>query len=459
MYRIDHTKSLLANMTGLANDKYFSTSGRNFAVGDFLLGTPVAVTPEAGNGNSNTSLQLTGVTSRGYVGQTTIFYDRFTLADNRPSIGNKFLAPAGTNHVAAHNVILEKLRLLSSEVSFIDPPYAAYGGAEIPYTVVPKTDSHVYLPGNFQAYVKIKGNPSLPPVASNTWLNLTPPAGSTQPVARAGAASWSHGGKIYIHGGGNASSTFNDLWCYDPKKNTWTQLSNGGPAFIYHCAVVHNGIAYLFGGSTAGGNTPSALFYKYEMATDTWTQLANGPGAVYQRAGVLIGDSIYYYGGHNGSTASSAANVYNVIAGTWTTYGTDVTLHGHAMAQVGGTIYRYHGRVWTTVWSVTKRIDRVTPPGAWSTMVVTAAPGVGRFGSAVVAYNSKVYLFGGATDTAYATLADFYSHDPVANTYVTLATGPTKRALHSLLEADGRLYVFGGRDASTYNNELWAYQP
>ncbi|ORX88052.1 hypothetical protein K493DRAFT_306788 [Basidiobolus meristosporus CBS 931.73] len=75
--------------------------------------------------------------------------------------------------------------------------------------------------------------------------------------------SWTErplGGRDQIHhqvifGGKDADRYFNDLWCYDPIANTWSQIvADGGPQIrAGHAACTHNHLMYIFGGHNESG--------------------------------------------------------------------------------------------------------------------------------------------------------------------------------------------------------------
>lgn len=77
---------------------------------------------------------------------------------------------------------------------------------------------------------------------------------------------------------GNSSSQFNDqLWCYDPSLNLWTQKANF-PGGLRACASSFsiNGSGYV----GVGSNSPGILyndFWKYDPVTNLWNQVSSLP--------------------------------------------------------------------------------------------------------------------------------------------------------------------------------------
>ncbi len=88
----------------------------------------------------------------------------------------------------------------------------------------------------------------------------------------------------------------------------------------------------------------------------------------------------------------------------------------------------------------------VPAPGAWQ----TGAPlPVSAFGSAVASDGVYVYTGGGYNWDTMQPVNQFARYDPVANTWTALAPLPTAVEGALGVFAEGKVYVFGGRDSST----------
>ena len=87
-------------------------------------------------------------------------------------------------------------------------------------------------------------------------------------------------GAVYLFGGNDDESHFNDLWCYD--NDTWTNLTPGGtkPSARTLTALTYdplNDRLLLFGGRDATG-TQLADLWAFDLGSETWSQLSSsGP--------------------------------------------------------------------------------------------------------------------------------------------------------------------------------------
>ena len=69
---------------------------------------------------------------------------------------------------------------------------------------------------------------------------------------------------------------------------------------------------------------------------------------------------------------------------------------------------------------------------------------LGRDSAAAVAFNGKVYLFGGYTYGGMNCTSAAESYDPKADSWTNIASMPTSRADLTAAEAKGKIYVMGG---------------
>jgi hypothetical protein len=151
------------------------------------------------------------------------------------------------------------------------------------------------------------------------WISITP--ASTLPAARNGHTAVSASGGLWIFGGfshnvakgpwvsctnpGDDCVYYNDLWKYDNKVNTWTQIYPGGPTPSGrwgHSADVIGNRMLVFGGNTAGV-VPVNEVWSLDFSTTTWQLLkvaVNAPSPRYAHVSGIIGSHLYIYGGSGG---------------------------------------------------------------------------------------------------------------------------------------------------------------
>nr|KMM64632.1 kelch repeat-containing protein [Coccidioides posadasii RMSCC 3488] len=107
-----------------------------------------------------------------------------------------------------------------------------------------------------------------------------PPPGKIPP-ARTNHTMVTFSDKLYLFGGTNGIQWFNDVWCYDPTTNLWTQLDYVGfipAAREGHAAALVNDVMYVFGGRTDEGLDLGDLA-AFRITSRRWYSFHNmGPG-------------------------------------------------------------------------------------------------------------------------------------------------------------------------------------
>lgn len=79
-----------------------------------------------------------------------------------------------------------------------------------------------------------------------------------------------------------------------------------------------------------------------------------------------------------------------------------------------------------------------------------------RMNHGMTSYGGYIYVFGGSGSGGY--LGDLWRYDPVANSWLQLASMPSPRGYVGLVALAGKLYTFGGTTGSSnYVNDLWCY--
>ncbi|KAK3828546.1 MAG: hypothetical protein J3Q66DRAFT_409963, partial [Benniella sp.] len=137
------------------------------------------------------------------------------------------------------------------------------------------------------------------------WEKLEPQTES--PPARAGHCAAVHDGRIYIFGGVDAEYFYNDIWCFDPRALTWTPIPASGylPTGRHgHSCTVADGIMYIFGGNGPEGTELNDA-YAFKIHERRWYLFQNvGPVASVRSGHTMctIKDRIYVLGGESEQT-------------------------------------------------------------------------------------------------------------------------------------------------------------
>ncbi|RLN98277.1 hypothetical protein BBJ28_00003559 [Nothophytophthora sp. Chile5] len=137
---------------------------------------------------------------------------------------------------------------------------------------------------------------------SQRWDQM-PSVAEDRPEPRTDHIMVLHSSSIYIFGGYNGSSRFNDLCGYDIVAKRWSQLQTAGvvPSRRFgHSGVVHNATNRLiiFGGWD-GRDTLNDLF-EYNFVTNEWRKVetsGNSPPHRYRHTAVIFGDNMFVFGG------------------------------------------------------------------------------------------------------------------------------------------------------------------
>ena len=254
------------------------------------------------------------------------------------------------------------------------------------------------------------------------------PASSWQPepalaAARWGAVAGTIGTKAYLAGGLDAfsgGSAQGSLLVYDTVSRAWS-TGAGMPTPRYEAAGgVINGKLYVVGGWAPG---LGSQVYEYDPGTDAWTTRASlGHLTAGGSAGVIAGKLYLTSPVFGGFGLSTAFDVFDPVANTWTSLAPATKRYHSAGAGAGGKFYLFGGH--NEASSVQATADVFDPgTGLWSAI---APMPTGRAWASAVELGGKIYVVGGA-DTAGTALSTVEIYDPVANSWQTLESSPSAR--------------------------------
>jgi N-acetylneuraminic acid mutarotase len=228
--------------------------------------------------------------------------------------------------------------------------------------------------------------------------------------ARADAAygDTTHGGFLYVIGGGNSGVVLSDLQRYDPVLDVWTTLAPMNTARAGAAAAVIDDGIFVIGGrqSTSGpcsGGPYLTTVEKYDVDTNTWTAVASLLNGRSDLAAVAHGGKIYVFGGCTGTASapsvSNEVDIYDPQTDTWTTGSMPMPtaraslVAGHS----GNQVYAIGGTDGVTALTVNEVYD--IPSNTWSTN--TPMP-TARQEAGVNSHGGRIYVVGGA-NPAYGT--------------------------------------------------------
>ena len=314
------------------------------------------------------------------------------------------------------------------------------------------------------------------PTAAETASPEPPPeALAWSPLAARGPAAredhtWTLDGSgetAYLFGGRDGTTAFGDTWAFDLRTDSWTQLAatTPPPARFGHEAVWVDEIGLVVFAGQADARTFFNDLWAYDPARDSWAELPAG-GAVptprYGSCGAIGPDGRLWisHGFTEDGTRFSDTRAYDFATGTWTdeTPGdgarpVERCLHGCWWTD-GGELALYAGQ--TT--GVTALDDRwILRADGWSRVEGALPPARNLYARA--RHESSTLVFGGqAVDGTL--LGDLWLlADGAADALALNPSGdlPAERAGAELLfdPARGRALLFGGRAAAGALGDVW----
>jgi N-acetylneuraminic acid mutarotase len=259
------------------------------------------------------------------------------------------------------------------------------------------------------------------------------------------------GGKLYVGGGYNGSSYFNDFYEYDPGTNSWnTRATVPGPLRYAPSSWSTANYGYTSGGFQLPGTTYQTT-YRYDAAANSWITVANAPGT-FVHANVNVANAAttgYVAGGKNSSCGSCTCYnnfiyQYNEGSNSWTTEVWPFARRAYpAIVEHNGQLYVGMGQSWdacpnsyTDWWHYNPGTDTWTARATYP----------GTTGAKSASWSDGTYVY--VVDNTLA----IYRYDPVANTW---STGPCPAPVSGYtVFVGGKMYLVntaGSRQVYEYN--------
>ncbi len=216
-----------------------------------------------------------------------------------------------------------------------------------------------------------------------------------------------------------------------------------------------DGKIYVIGGATSPSSVTSAV-EMYDPIADTWTMMANMPSALCAHATCVFDGKIYVFGGVTPDVYSSAKKnvyVYDPQTDTWDQKDDMPYANSHCgIAVVNDTIYLIGGMlsVFTRPVPTVMAYDPATESWTQKADMPTTR---GLLSACVV--DGKIYAIGGATED-WGTLCYKQTevYDPATDTWTRKSDMPTERFSLGTCVVNAKIYAIGGHlknDASTTN--------
>ena len=243
--------------------------------------------------------------------------------------------------------------------------------------------------------------------STNTWAAATPMG-----TARAShTATLLPGGKVLVVGGVNAANTVvASAELYDPVSGNWSPAAPMAQARAFHVAVLlGNGKVLVAGGSTDPNGYLIALSSAelYDPVSNTWSAAASmSPGRIQPAATLLSASGkVLVAGGYTGGAGGSfttATQLYDPVADTWTSTGSMATGRtGHTATFVNGDgrVLVAGGQHFGIVEATAELYDPVA--GTWTATGSMATKRHAHSASIYVSASKTFVLVAGGNDTTF----------------------------------------------------------
>ena len=160
--------------------------------------------------------------------------------------------------------------------------------------------------------------------------------------------------RLYVIGGADLTDfplfhfTHPDIEEYDPIADSWQTVGTGmpdGASTWGTCAVVHDNLIFIMGGTTDSFGGASTRIAAYDPDTDSYTSLTPMPSGVSDGACAVVDNSIYYFGGYLsgwwGAPPNSLVFIYDINDNSWQTAMTamPVPRANAAAIAIGASVY------------------------------------------------------------------------------------------------------------------------
>jgi len=252
---------------------------------------------------------------------------------------------------------------------------------------------------------------------NNTWSNLTPASGSAPPPRYTANGAYNLSKQQMIIWSGQGSAFFNDVWAFDLNAKTWTQFNppNPKPNIRYGTAAVFDPKAkelVTFAGFTDVGRFDDT--WRFNVNTGTWKEVSP---ATHPEKRCL-------------HTAC-----YDALK--------------HRMIIYGGQTSGPRGDIWA--------LDLAT--NTWTDLTPSNSPAGRWFPTNIFdAANNRVIIFGGNLGSSQSN--ETWAFNLTNNSWQQiLPSGPAPAAREGAaaiyIRSEGRMIVFGGRGGSFFN-DVWS---
>ena len=220
----------------------------------------------------------------------------------------------------------------------------------------------------------------------------------------------------------------------------WATATPGPPARYRAGGCTDGTNIYVYGGGNSSGGYYNDL-WRWNPATQAWTQLANMPTAKQNIQGAYWNGKIYVPGGFNGAHITENA-IYDIATNAWSTGAPLPAAQTGTTVAFNNKVYNFGGnpgpQATVTIYDIATN--------TWTTGA--AMPVATTYGRSIVAGSFAYYTGGITTVTTNAV----YRYNFAANTWATMTPLQTARTSEELMTSpdNSKLFAVMGGDATFF---------
>jgi hypothetical protein len=288
------------------------------------------------------------------------------------------------------------------------------------------------------------------------------------PTTRFSFGAVVYGGNLYIMGGFDGTTLYNDVQ-YAPigangTLGTWTATTSFTTSRDGNVAVAYNGYLYVLGGQGAGSTYLNDVQYAPINANGTigsWTATTSFTTPRSFLAAVAYNGYMYIMGGNNGSNLNDVQyapinNDDSGSAGTWTATTSFSNVRSFlSTIAYNGYLYVMGGWNGTTHFNDVQYAP-INANGTIGTWAATASFTNVRRTFGAVAYNGYLYIMGGYNGTTHFNDVQYapINANGTIGTWAATASFTTARRGPSAVAYNGYMYILGGYNGTSYFNDV-----